>query len=444
MIKRLRRKFVLISALSLFAVELLIISAINIINYVQIGQKEDKLLSILSENEGSFPEYRKPDQHIEPDSGEDPPPKPEEDKYTDYTNYNNKSGGFGDHMAINAETRYQTRYFSVRYSASGTADRIDTGHIASVTSEDALVYAAEVRSSGKTKGYTDCYKYTVRELEDGSKLYIFLDCRDNFVTKQRFLTISVLIAVGGIVLVTLLIIVLSKFAVRPFIENYEKQKMFITDAGHEIKTPLAIIQANTEVIELTSEPSEWTESIKNQISRLNGLIANLLRLSRMDEQTEKLTFSDFDLSEAFTDTAQPFVTLAETRGLTLDISAQEGIFVNGDEASLRQVVSILIENAVKYCDEGGGIKASLYRSSGGKWARIKVENDCKEPPEHPDRLFDRFYRADQSRSRKDGEKSGYGIGLSVAKAVCESHKGKISCKTENGRIIFTASVKFKS
>ena len=243
-------------------------------------------------------------------------------------------------------------------------------------------------------------------------------------------------------LVCLLIIICSRFAVKPFIENYEKQRMFITDAGHEIKTPLAIIQANTEVIEMISEPSEWTESIKNQIERLNGLIANLLRLSRMDEESIKPVFAEFDLTDAFIDIAQPFKTPAENKGLTLNVDAQENIRMNGDEASIRQVVSILTENAVKYCDKGGSIDISLTKTASGRHAVIKAVNDCAQPPEDPERLFDRFYRADASRKREDGEKkSGYGIGLSVAKAVTENHKGKISCKAENGKIIFTVRLR---
>jgi len=116
--------------------------------------------------------------------------------------------------------------------------------------------------------------------------------------------------------------------------------------------------------------------------------------------------------------------------------------MNGNVSSIRQLVSILIENAVKYCDAGGSIEASVEKTANGRHAIIRVKNDCAEPPEQPERLFDRFYRADKSRKREDGEtKSGYGIGLSVAKAVTESHKGKISCKAENGKIVFTVRLR---
>ncbi len=443
MIKRLQRKFILIAALSVLLVELLVVGLINAINIGQINKREDQLMLILCDNDGDFPDFMHKDQRSEkPDDryGNDsepfgqnsPPPSPEQDI---------KHGTvFG--FKVNEETRYQTRYFYVRYNSEGKPVRVNTGHVAAVSSDEALKYAEQINAEKKTSGFVDNYRFAVKNTDDGGVLYIFLDCRDAIQTKQNFMLVSAAISLGGWVLVCMLIMIFSKFAVKPFIDNYEKQRMFITDAGHEIKTPLAIISANTEVIEMISEPSEWTESIKNQIERLNGLIANLLKLARMDEEAVKLTFAEFDLSDAFIDIAEPFKTLAANKGLTLNIEAEEHIRINGDEGALRQLVSIFTENAVKYCDKDGEIKVSLAKTGSGRHAVISVENDCKEPPEHPERLFDRFYRADSSRKREDGEKkTGYGIGLSVAKATVEAHKGKIDCKTENGRIIFKAKLR---
>ncbi|MBO4867115.1 MAG: HAMP domain-containing histidine kinase [Ruminococcus sp.] len=436
MIKRLRRKFVLIAAASVLAVELIVVGLINVINIGEMHKRQTQLMNILCENDGDFPEFGMWREQMYnngsvPGGGRFFPP--------DMNGENKRFPDLG--FKLNEETRYQTRYFYVRYNRELEPVEINTGHVAAVTSAEALSYAEEVSLSGKTSGFQGNYRFEVRDTI-GGKLFVFLDCREDIRTQRLFLLISAAISIGGWLLVCLLIIVCSRFAVRPFIENYEKQKMFITDAGHEIKTPLAIIQANTEVIEMLSEPSEWTVSIKNQIERLNGLIADLLRLSRMDEESVKLVFAEFDLSNAFADIAGPFRTLAENKGLSLAISTQEGIRMNGDESSIRQLVSILTENAVKYCDAGGSIEASVEKTSSGRHAVIRVKNDCAEPPSQPERLFDRFYRADKSRKREDGEtKSGYGIGLSVAKAVTESHKGKISCKTEDGKIVFTVKLR---
>ena len=439
MIKRLRRRFVLIAAFSVLAVELVVVGLINIMNIRQINGTEKQLLEILCDNDGEFPEFgMMRDQNGFKPGGrfggmdDEPPPVPDDDGRRGF-------GGFGFRMT--EETRFKTRYFYVMCDRQLSPTVINTVHIAAVTSDQAVSYAQKAHNTGKSGGYIGDYRFVVKETQYG-KMYIFLDCSDDIRTEQNFLLISAAISLGGWVLVCLLIIICSRFAVKPFIENYEKQRMFITDAGHEIKTPLAIIQANTEVIEMISEPSEWTESIKNQIERLNGLIANLLRLSRMDEESIKPVFAEFDLTDAFIDIAQPFKTPAENKGLTLNVDVQENIRMNGDEASIRQVVSILTENAVKYCDKGGSIDISLTKTASGRHAVIKAVNDCAQPPEDPDRLFDRFYRADASRKREDGEKkSGYGIGLSVAKAVTENHKGKISCKAENGKIIFTVRLR---
>ena len=431
MIKRLRRRFILIAASSVMAVELLVVGLINVIYISQINKRELQLMQILCDNDGRFPEFGK---HFDqkPDSRNEnvsiPPP---EKKY--------RLGDLG--FKVNEETRYQTRYFYIRYDENMNPAEINTGHVAAVTSGEALGYAKEVGDSGETSGFMGDYRFSVIEKENG-KLYIFLDCREDIRMKRSFMLISSAISLGGWLLVCLLIIICSRAAVKPFIENFEKQKMFITDAGHEIKTPLAIIQANAEVIEMINGTSEWTQSITNQVTRLNGLTADLLRLSRMEEDGVRQTFAEFDLSEAFADIAGPFRTLAENKGLSFDVKVQDGIRINGDSSAIRQLISILTENAVKYCDEGGCITVSLEKTSSGRHALIRTENDCAEPPEHPERLFDRFYRADKSRGREEGEApSGYGIGLSVARAVVMSHKGRISCKAEDGRIVFTAKLR---
>ncbi|MBQ1433694.1 MAG: HAMP domain-containing histidine kinase [Ruminococcus sp.] len=430
MIGRLRRRFVIIAAVSLLVVEMMIIGLINAVNYIQTNEREEQLISVISENGGEIPEFmRKDKQHPPHEDGEMPPM------------HNEKEGEGLLGFSMNEETRFQTRYFVIKLDDEMHVTYADVMHIAAVSYDEAVQYTADVCTSGKTDGFIGNYRYHMTQTDDG-KMYVFLDCRDDLRTRQRFLLVSAGISLGGWLLVCVIMIVVSGVAVKPFVENYEKQRRFITDAGHELKTPLAIISANTEVIEMVSEPSEWTLSIKNQVQRLNGLVADLLKLARMDEGVVQQNFAVFDLSDAFIDIAKPFTTLAENKGLTLEVAGEDGIKMNGDEGSVRQLVSILVENAVKYCDEGGHIRAELSLSGNGRHAVMTVSNDCKEPPEVPERLFDRFYRADSSRSREDGEKrNGYGIGLSVAKATVEAHKGKITCKAENGRIYFITKLR---
>lgn len=404
MIKTLQRKFVLIAISSLTLVIAALIGTVNLINLYQIDKKAQGLLMILSDNDGKFPEFKKgaPPKHI-----------------NDMT----------------PETQFETRYFFVKTNAMDEIIQINTGHIAAVSSSDAEDYAQNVLNKKKKEGYNGVYKYRVTEYANGDKLIVFVDCSIRLQSAMSFFISSCSIAVLCIFVVFILVSIFSKRAIRPVMESMEKQKQFITDAGHEIKTPLAIISANTEVIELTAGQSEWTESIKNQVNRLNDLVKNLLTLSKLEEEQETFVFEDFFISETVEDTAHAFLPLANNHGKQMEISVQQGINMNGDEASIRQLVSILIDNAVKYADENGKIIVTFERK--GKILLLQVYNDCKNiPDEDLNRLFERFYRTDSSRSRETG---GYGIGLSIAKAIVQAHKGKICAKRQQNGICFQVS-----
>ncbi|MBR7007842.1 MAG: HAMP domain-containing histidine kinase [Ruminococcus sp.] len=420
MIKRLQRKFVLIVALCLLAVEVVIIGVINIVNIHSIDSDYDDLMQMLVENDGKIPDFPKRDDGFRHDK---------KDMLND-EHFKDKN--------FNEETKYQTRYFIVDTDSSEKVTGVNTGHIAAVTSEKAVDYAKQALESGKENGYIDIYKYRIKDTDKG-KTIIFLDTRSGSQNKNRFMLISVLVAATGYVITCLLVMIFSKRAVRPAIDSFEKQRRFITDAGHEIKTPLAIISANTEVIELTSEENEWTRSIKNQVVRLDGLVKNLLQLAKMEEDDVKLVFADIDMSKAVRETVQPFGALAQTNGETLVTDIDEGIFINGDEAAIKQLTSILVENAVKYADDDSEIKVSLKRTASGKHARLSVSNRCEEPPRDTDKLFDRFYRSDSSRTRNGEKVGGYGIGLSIAQATVVSHKGRIECAVKDKTVTFTAS-----
>ena len=214
----------------------------------------------------------------------------------------------------------------------------------------------------------------------------------------------------------------------------QKQKQFITDAGHELKTPLAIISANTEVLEMCEGENEWLTSIKNQTVRMDGLVKNLVTLAKADESKIKRQTAKFNLSKAVSETASGFETAAKLANRNFAINVTESIYYRGEESELRQLISILCDNAIKYSDEQGIISLNLYKS--GKSVVIEMYNTCEYvDPESVKSIFDRFYRADQSRSRETG---GYGIGLSIAKAIVERHRGKIRAFT-NG----TTAITFK-
>jgi signal transduction histidine kinase len=247
-------------------------------------------------------------------------------------------------------------------------------------------------------------------------------------TQTTFLLISCAIAFLSFVVMFILVSVFSKKAIKPVIETFEKQKQFVTDASHEIKTPLAIISANTDVLELCNGKSEWTDSIRNQTTRLSSLVANLLTLSKMEEVQPNLTICLFSLSDIVTQTATPFKILAETQNKQVEFDIAPNISYTGDESSIRMLISILMDNAIKYASDHGKIKISLYQQS--KSLRLEVFNTCENLNEKElTKVFDRFYRMDSSRARETG---GYGIGLSIAKAIVHTHKAKITATCEQG------------
>lgn len=405
MLKRLRRKFIGITMCSIVLVLGSIIGIINLANYWNINNNADALLSVLAENDGVFPRVGDMEG-----SGQKPPPRD-----------------------MSPEAPFNTRYFTVVLRLDGTVFSVDTGRIAAVSSEEAAEYAAQLYAQGKTGGFFENYKYQAHACNEGI-MYIFLDCNEELETFYSFLFVSILASLIGILLVFALVLFFSKLAVRPVAESYEKQKQFITDASHEIKTPLTVIDANTEVLEMESGENEWTKSIKNQVKRLASLTEKLVFLSRMAEENAALQMADFSLSEAILQTAQPYEAIAEVQGKTLSLEIERNVSYYGNEASLRQLISLLLDNAMKYSNPGGSI-AVQFRTA-GKNKVLSVKNTVSHIQKGKlDMLFERFYRLDSSRSSQTG---GYGIGLSVARAIVTAHKGKISAQSDDGRsILFT-------
>ncbi|MBR6874324.1 MAG: HAMP domain-containing histidine kinase [Ruminococcus sp.] len=436
MIKKLQRKFILITAASLFIVLAVVAASINIINNYQLKKNEDEIIDMLCGAGGKFPDLFR--DTMPPDDKEFGGDRmPDEKVFENSKEFEERRDRFRNSKNINEETSYQTRYFVVYYDIYDEIQKVDVSHIAAVDSDQAKELANEVLAGESEQGRTGNYRYVITGSDSG-KMVLFLDVRNNDSTKSRFLLISIAISVASWVIVMVLVILLSRRVVKPVSAAYEKQKQFITDASHEIKTPLAIISANTEVIEMTSEPSEWTESTKNQIKRLDGLVKDLMRLSRMDGEQKHTEFVEFDLSEETAKAAAEFEAPARTHNESFELDIDEDIKIVGDSAQIRQLVGIFCDNAVKYCDEGGTITVSLKPHHKG--CRLAVTNDCAEPPSGDlSRLFDRFYRADEARTRQGS--GGYGIGLSIAKATADAHKAKISCTAENGRITFAVTFK---
>ncbi len=421
--------------LSLLLILVAILGVINVVNYFQIQTGADETLEILAENGGFFPNFKRDDIQMEV-----PPDMLEEIMTEDEVPFpfdeNKEPFPFGEKAAYNRslEMPYRSRYFWVKLSSDGDVSEINTGHIAAISSSEASEIAKRIYKSGKIKGYYDNhYRYRLHTNDDGSFLLLFIDCSSEFYNANKLLIMTLLIGAVSLVGMFILVFLFSGQAVAPVVESLEKQKRFITDAGHELKTPLAVISANVDVIEIEAGKSEWTQSIRGQIKRMNGLVKNMLTLSRMEEENIHVVFSDIDLSKTIIESAASFSAIAESKGLKYDLDVAEDIHITGDKNGINQLSSLLIDNAMKYSSEHGSVNVILGLDGKGKKAVFEVSNTCDSIPDgNLDRLFDRFYRADSSRSRETG---GYGIGLSVARAIATSHGGTIEAKRDGDHTI---------
>ncbi len=411
MIRKLRIKLIAASMLSLLLVLSVIFSVIGILNYREIVTSADSILGILAANDGSFPmENHKTDNRPQGDD------------------FHKDAGRFSP------ETPYESRYFSVFLSEESAVISVNTGKIAAVDTTNAIDYAQTVIESGRSKGFVDDYRYTIYTVGNETHI-IFLDYGREMNSFRTFLLTSISVSAIGLLAVMLLLIFLSGKIVKPFSESYEKQKQFITDAGHELKTPLTIIDADAEVLEMDIGENEWLSDIQTQTKRLAQLTNNLILLSRMEEQpqAEKIEFPISDLVE---ENVETFQSLAKTQNKILSCNIQPMLSMLGDEKSIRQLVTILLDNAIKYSDNGGRIEVILEKQK--NTIRLSVFNTVdsisKDSLPH---LFDRFYRTDKSRNSKTG---GYGLGLSIASAIVNAHKGKITASTQDEKsLLITAS-----
>ncbi len=427
MIRRLRRSFVGITMLSVILVLTLLMGTINVVNYISKDQSNAQLLQMLADNNGSMPSETTP-PNVQPNSNSNsnstaPPEKPEESG----TKPRNWS----------AETPYETRYFSVTLNEDEETVSVDTGKIAAISSSDAIAMAQLLSSSGKSSGYSGNYKFCTATNSSGQTIYIFLDCTRDLSSVRQFLRYSLLISLGGTVAIFFVAVLLSRRAVRPIAESYEKQKHFITDASHEIKTPLAVIASCTDVLEMEQGESKWSQGIRSQVERLTELTQGLVSLARMDEHTGPLATEEINFSKLLEKTVDPFLLMAQNKGQQFQLRCEPDLKVQGDRRMLQQLCSILADNAVKYTPDGGTITFTLQQK--GRKINFTTENDAEGLSLGSQKqLFDRFYRGDQSRS---SQCPGYGIGLSLAQSIVAAHNGKIEATSRDGKS-FSISIQF--
>lgn len=398
MIRKVQKKFVLASMTAFLLVLAVIISAINIVNYNQVVREADSLLEILGDNQGTFPQLHDKE-------------RPDMD---------GRPGGLWN--GLSPEIPYESRYFSVTLNVeTGNVVQAETSRIISVDTAQAIEYAKEVFGENRSRGFVDDFRYVVEEENENARI-IFLDCGRKIGSFYSFLLASIAISLAGYLVVFALIAYFSGRIIRPISESYEKQKQFITNAGHEIKTPLTIIHADVDVLEMEFGENEWLEDIQKQTGRLSELTRSLVYLARMEEEHSDAPMIEFPFSDVVGETAASFQALAQTQDKSFDCRVTPMLTLKGDERAIRQLVSVLLDNAVKYSPAGGAVALAAEKQNGGLLLSVRNTTEHEVPEDSLPRLFDRFYRVDPSRNSQTG---GYGIGLSVAQAIVTAHGGKI-------------------
>ncbi len=411
MIYKLRKKFVMITAVSVGIVFALIFGGIYFISRSQLNHSLDMLADVIAMNDGVFPDL---------DRRENPAPP----------------GGFPQNQFLTPETRFSTRFFTVWVDDNGNVLQENIEHISSVSEDEARDYAKRTLNMGRERGWISAYRYKVSETEYG-RLVVFVNGEMNKAMTNRLLYTVFFVLAGSFILILLLILFISKKAVKPAAESYEKQKQFVTDANHELKTPLTLILSNVDIVESELGKNEWLDDIRSEGERMGALINQLVALSRMDEDNSNLTMAEFNLSEVASDTVSEFAGLAAEKQKNLITAIQPSIRYHGDEGLIRRLLCILLDNAIKYCDLNGVIQVSIYTK--GRYPIITVENSYRNVEnEELNRFFDRFYRADKARTFN----GGFGIGLSIAKGIARKHRGDIVVYKKDATYIgFKATLK---
>ncbi len=389
MVRKLKAKFAFLTAASLLVLLSLIVVGMNVVNYNSVVSDADETLSFLSSGKADVPKF-------------------------DGTQPMLPHG-------MSPEVPYESRFFTVYLDGDNGIVDTELSKIASVSQSEAAKFAEEALEKNSEKGFTEKFRFLKTDNKNGYKI-TFLDCGRKLDAFNTFLTASIIISVSGYAIVTAVIFILSGRIIRPFAENYEKQRRFIADAGHDIKTPLTVIAANADLLGMEIGKNECLDDIKEQTRHMRTLIDELISLAKAEESERALVKIDFPVSDVTSEIAHGFRSpaLLCEKNFTYDI--QPGLTLCGNDRTYRQLAEILLDNAFKYSPRGAYIYLGL--SAKGRALHLTVKNETENTfeKEQLERLFDRFYRTDFSRNSETG---GYGIGLSLAKSAVAAHGGKI-------------------
>lgn len=409
MFRKLRIRFIAIASLTILIVLLSVVGVLISARHIQTVNEINKILTLISDNGGTFPSVFKVTSEL------------------------------GNTVSV--DTLFQYRYFSAVIDEDGNITLLNSSSISDLTDEQVESYLTKINKSGDRSGdfrYNNhTYSYLVTDESDDSKLIVVLDSTNQVEENRTLLHLSLWMSGVSFVFFVLMVSIFSGRVIEPFIRNYERQRRFITNAGHELKTPLAIISANNELVEMMNGESEWTKSTNDQVERMTGLINSLVAMARLEEQPE-VVLTDLNFSAIVKDAAEDFKSLVIKDGKQFVMEIQPNIHVKAEEKSLFELVTLLVDNANKYCDARGTVSVKLSKANRLSKARLKISNTYAEGKNVDySKFFERFYREDESHNNK---KSGYGIGLSMAQTMVKLFKGSISVFYSGDTITFLVSL----
>ncbi len=299
-----------------------------------------------------------------------------------------------------------------------------------LTEETAQDYLDKIINDKDSEGMTGNLSFCAEKKDNGT-LVVLTDRTAEMGIMRKLKRTTVIVGLVSLIILSVAAYFLSGLIVRPLKETFEKQKQFISDASHELKTPLTVISTNADVLSGEIGDNKWLNYIRDQTDRMNVLVNDLLSLTRLENSTREFITCEFDLSRAVTNAALPFECQAFESRKNFVLNVDDGIKIVGSEQHIKQMTGIFIDNALKYSKDGGTVRVSLAKED-GKAVLAVYNTGSGVREEEVDKLFERFYRSDESRNRSTG---GYGLGLAIAKSIIDKHKFKVQVENQEGRSI---------
>ena len=420
MFNKTRRSIVFAVVASLLALMTVALTTIFLSNHLALQRENRTMLRTYVAQYSLEDQPVAPDESDRPDRKPDNPPEPGAEPPKPHGD---------DEMRKNEPAFRLSTFYSVAYAKDGTVLAVHNGNSELQSEEALLEIAADVMKKEKQSGTVGSMTYLV-EARDNYTLVAMLD--GTITNNNQKILIRQMLIIGSIAIAVLVVIsiFIARRIVRPLEENDERQKRFVSDAGHELKTPIAVISANSELLRRQTGDSEWLDNIDYENERMSDLVKQLLNLSHAENGD--MPKETLDLSQLVGGEVLPFESLAFEKGKRIEADIAPNLTVEGNPNQLRQLVSILLDNALSH---GSGEEISLSLRPEKHTAVLRVSNAAPAlTAEETAHLFDRFYRTDKARTETGAH---YGLGLSIAKAVVEAHGGTIRAAHRDGKAIFT-------